>query len=94
MQLLDRLSNPRIGDNVVTWGSEGGAPYVAGVPIGVVDRVVTSPRELSKTVIVDPFVDFSALDVVGVVTNRERRADRRAAEGPGRARSDASGGRR
>jgi rod shape-determining protein MreC len=84
MQLLDRLSNPRIGDDVVTWGSEGGAPYFAGVPIGAVERVVTSPRELSKTVVLDPFVDFSSLDVVGVVVNRERRG----------ARTDASGGRR
>lgn len=104
MQLVDRATNPRIGDNVVTWGSRGGAPYVAGVPIGQVSRVVTSPRELSKTVIIEPFVDFSSLDVVGVVVDAQRPADRprrrRAGNGPGdgpgdrRTRADARGGRR
>jgi rod shape-determining protein MreC len=78
MQLVDRVTNPRIGDTIVTWGSRNGAPYVAGVPIGSVERVVTSPRELSKTVMVRPFVDFSSLDVVGVVVDAQRPGDRRA----------------
>jgi len=77
MQLVDRVTNPRIGDNIVTWGSRNGAPYVAGVPIGSVEKVITSPRELSKTVVVRPFVDFSSLDVVGVVVDAQRPGDRR-----------------
>jgi rod shape-determining protein MreC len=85
MQLVDRATDPQDGDTVVTWGSQGGAPYVAGVPIGSVDQVITSPRELSKTVIVEPFVDYSALDMVGVVVGAER---------PGRDRAAAQGRRR
>lgn len=76
MELVDRVSDPHEGDTVVTWGSRNGAPYVAGVPIGSVERVVTSPRELSKTVVLRPFVDFSSLDLVGVVVDADRPARR------------------
>lgn len=84
MQLVDRVAQPKAGDTVVTWGSRNGAPYVAGVPIGSVEAVRTSPRELSKTVVLEPFVDFSSLDLVGVVASddrRPRRATASAAEG-------------
>lgn len=67
LELVDRATRTRPDDTVVTWGSHGGTPYVAGVPIGSVTKVLTSPRELSKTVLVEPYVDFSALDQVGVV---------------------------
>ncbi len=85
MELVDRVANPGHGDTVVTWGSKGGAPYVAGVPIGSVRQVITSPRELSKTVIVQPYVDFSALDMVGVVVDADgpRKARVRASAPPG-----------
>ncbi len=84
MQLVDRVARPKAGDTVVTWGSRNGAPYVAGVPIGSVETVRTSPRELSKTVVIEPYVDFSSLDLVGVVASddrRPRRATATAAEG-------------
>jgi rod shape-determining protein MreC len=84
MQLVDRVAAPRTGDTVVTWGSRNGAPYVAGVPIGSVTRVVTSPRELSRTVVIEPFVDFSSLDVVGVVVDDQRRLQASGAPGGGR----------
>jgi rod shape-determining protein MreC len=83
MQLVDRATDPKVDDTIVTWGSRHGAPYVAGVPIGSVERVITSPRELSKTVVVRPYVDFSSLDMVGVVVG---------SHGPGaRTRADARG---
>ena len=52
---------------VVTWGSEGGAPYVTGVPVGRVSTVYSSIRETSQRAVIEPFVDFAALDLVGVV---------------------------
>ena len=79
MELVDRVATPEAGDAVLTWGSRNGAPYVAGVPIGSVTRVVTSPRELSKTVILEPYVDFSALDVVGVIVDSDRTRERASA---------------
>jgi len=80
MELVDRIANPKIGDSIVTWGSRNGAPYVAGVPIGSVQKVITSPRELSKTVLVRPYVDFSSLDMVGVVVDAHRPGARTSAD--------------
>jgi rod shape-determining protein MreC len=70
--LVDHTVSPRVGDTVVSWGSRNGAPYVAGVPIGAVVAVHSSPAELTQTAIVQPFVDFSSLDVVAVVTGVEK----------------------
>ncbi|MBM9459293.1 rod shape-determining protein MreC [Nocardioides sp. zg-536] len=67
MELTDRNVVPKVGQQVVTWGSEGGAPYVAGVPIGKVTKVYESLRETSYRSVIEPGVDFTALDLVGVV---------------------------
>lgn len=66
--LVDHTVSPREGDTVVSWGSRNGAPYIAGVPIGEVTSVHSSPAELTETATIDPYVDFSSLDVVAVVT--------------------------
>ncbi len=42
-------------------------PYVAGVPVGRVEKVESSPRQQTRSITVAPYVDFSSLDVVGVV---------------------------
>jgi rod shape-determining protein MreC len=76
LQLADRSATPRRGDVVVTWGSSGGGPYVAGVPVGTVDAVYSSPREQTKQAVIRPLVDFSALDLVGVVVSADTRSDR------------------
>lgn len=68
LSLVDHTVSPREGDRVVTWGSRHGAPYVAGVPVGWVESVRSSPAELTETAQIRPFVDFSSLDVVAVVT--------------------------
>jgi rod shape-determining protein MreC len=68
LSLVDHTVSPRVGDTVVTWGSRNGAPYVAGVPIGTVVDVHSSPADLTQTATVRPFADFSSLDVVAVVT--------------------------
>jgi rod shape-determining protein MreC len=67
--LVDHTAAPREGDVVVTWGSRNGAPYLPGVPIGSVLSVHSSPSELAQTATIRPYVDFSSLDVVGVVTD-------------------------
>ncbi len=67
--LVDHTVSPRAGDVVVTWGSRNGAPYVAGVPVGSVVSVHSSPAELTETASVQPYVDFSSLDLVAVVTS-------------------------
>ncbi|MBM0125549.1 rod shape-determining protein MreC [Pimelobacter simplex] len=67
MELADRNLVPKLGQQVLTWGSEGGSPYVAGVPIGTVGKVYESLRETSYRAVITPAVDFTALDLVGVV---------------------------
>lgn len=76
LDLVDNSVTPKRGDVVVTWGSQGGTPYVAGIPIGRIESVYSTPRELAKHAVIDPFVDFTALDVVGVVVPRDTRGDR------------------
>lgn len=67
LQLADRSVIPQKGQEVFTWGSEGGAPYVAGVPIGEVTHVYESLRDTSYRAVLEPYVDFTSLDLVGVV---------------------------
>lgn len=76
LDLVDSSVTPAQDDVLVTWGSRNGAPYVSGVPIGVVESVFSSPRQLSKKAVIRPFVDFSALDLVGVVVDEKTESDR------------------
>ncbi len=59
LELLDQTVVPAKGETVVTWGSSKGAPYVAGVPIGVVDSVYSSVRDSTQHARITPMVDFS-----------------------------------
>jgi rod shape-determining protein MreC len=76
LDLVDNSVVPSKDDAVVTWGSKDGVPYVAGIPIGRVESVVSSPRQSSRQAVIRPFVDFSALDVVGVVVPKGTTGDR------------------
>jgi len=67
MELLDANADLQPGQRIVTLGSVGGHPYVPGVPIGVVTQVQSTPGALTRTALVRPFAQFTALDVVGVV---------------------------
>jgi rod shape-determining protein MreC len=83
LSLVDHEVSAGVGDTVVSWGSPGGSPYVAGVPIGRVVGVRSSPAELTQTATIRPFVDFSSLDLVGVVTS-SRAAGTQLAQGSSR----------
>lgn len=76
LDLADGSVVPSRDDVVVTWGSRAGAPYVAGIPIGTVRAVYSSPRELAKRAVVEPLVDFTALDLVGIVVPAGTSSDR------------------
>jgi rod shape-determining protein MreC len=76
LDLVDNSVLPSDGDVVVTWGSKNGVPYVAGIPIGRVESVVSSPRQSSRLAVIKPFADFTALDVVGVVVPKGTEGDR------------------
>ena len=76
LQLLDAQSSVARGDRLVSFGSRGAAPYVAGVPVGEVVLVRRSLGTLTRTATVRPFVDFSTLDLVGVVVEPPRKNPR------------------
>ncbi|WP_110239042.1 rod shape-determining protein MreC [Nocardioides gilvus] len=76
LELLDQKLVPAKGDTVVTWGSDGAGPYVPGIPVGQVSDVFASVREQSHRAVIVPFVNFSALDVVGVVVAADTTSDR------------------
>ncbi|MEU4826899.1 rod shape-determining protein MreC [Actinomadura sp. NPDC023710] len=66
-QLLDAAAPIKVGQRIVTLGSQGQRPYVPGVPIGVVERIERSTSGLTRTAYIRPFVRFTSLDVVAVV---------------------------
>jgi rod shape-determining protein MreC len=83
LQLVDQAEAPARGDTIVTWGSKGGAPYVSGVPIGRVTAVYASLRESSQRAVISPYVDFGALDLVGIVVPSGTHSDRGVIEADG-----------
>lgn len=83
LRLVDQSVVPADDDTVVTWGSDGAAPYVAGVPIGRVSEVYSSLRDSSQRAVIEPFVDFAALDLVGVVVPSGSESDRAVIEADG-----------
>jgi rod shape-determining protein MreC len=66
-QLLNANAPLWPGQRLVTLGSQGDRPYVPGVPIGTVERVVKTPGSLTRTAYIRPFAHFTSLDVVAVV---------------------------
>jgi len=76
LDLVDSSAMPVKGDVVATWGSPDGVPYVAGIPIGKVGKVYASPRTMAVHAEVTPFVNFGALDLVGVVVPSGDKSDR------------------
>ncbi|WP_395694489.1 rod shape-determining protein MreC [Nocardioides sp.] len=83
LELVDESAVPARGDEVVTWGSEAGGPYVSGVPVGQVTQVYSSVRESAQRAVIDPYVDFGSLDLVGVVVPSGTASDRSVIEADG-----------
>jgi rod shape-determining protein MreC len=67
LQVFDAGAVLQPGQQLVTFGSVHGRPYVPGVPVGVITRVQASATSLTKVAMVRPYADDSALGVVGVV---------------------------
>jgi rod shape-determining protein MreC len=76
LEVFDASAVLRPGQQLVTFGSVGGRPYVPGVPVGVITRVVVNASALTKIAYVRPFADDAALGVVGVVVVPPRRNPR------------------
>ncbi|PWN04432.1 rod shape-determining protein MreC [Nocardioides silvaticus] len=67
LRLVDNTVLPEQGQQVVTWGSEGTGPYVAGIPIGEVSKVYEDIRAGTYRAVLEPYVDFTSLGDLAVV---------------------------
>jgi rod shape-determining protein MreC len=67
LSLFDANAVLAPGQQVVTYASVGDQPQVPGVPVGTVVSVSGGAGALTQTAMIQPFADFSALGVVGVV---------------------------
>jgi rod shape-determining protein MreC len=70
--LLGSQNVLRVGDQLVSFASVGDRPFVPEVPIGRITRIVPTPGQLYRTAIVQPYVDYTSLDFVGVVVSTPR----------------------
>ncbi|MCI0686510.1 MAG: rod shape-determining protein MreC [Sporichthyaceae bacterium] len=76
LELLNPQARLRPGDRLVTFGSHAGRPYVPGVPIGEVTAVNLATNGPSRRVQIQPFVQFTRLDQVGIVIEQPRQNPR------------------
>ena len=72
LRLLDPTSPVKEGDQLVTFGSPDGKPYVAGLPLGTVTGMRGEPGQADRVAVVAPAARMGALDVVGVVVTSPR----------------------
>ena len=66
-QLLNQSATLQKGDPLLTFGSRRDRPFIPGIPMGIITEVKGAAGSLTRTAVVKTYVNFSALDVVGVV---------------------------
>ncbi len=67
VRFFDPQADIAVGTPLLTFGSQSGGPFVPGVPVGSVVAVRATPGAVTRTAMVKPYVDFAALETVGVV---------------------------
>lgn len=72
LQMLSSAAQLKPGEAVVTGPSQGSQPYAPGIPVGRVTRLVSINGGLAEAADVRPYVNYSALSVVGIVIQQAR----------------------
>jgi rod shape-determining protein MreC len=67
LNMLNSSSVIRVGEQLVTAPSTSSQDYVPGVPVGTITKVVIRNGSLTAAAEVKPFVDYTALGVVGII---------------------------
>jgi rod shape-determining protein MreC len=67
LQLLDAAGTIKKGDQLLTLGSDGNRPFVAGIPVGQVISVNDTTASLTQEANVKGFVSLNNLGVVSVI---------------------------
>lgn len=76
LQVLDTHVALTPGQQLVTSASVHDRPYVPGVPVGTVSRVLNRAGTLTARALVRPYVNFASLGVVGIVIEPPKRSPR------------------
>jgi len=66
-QMLSSTAALKVGSQFVTSSSAKNRSFVPGVPVGVVSKILNRAGSLTAIAMVRPYVNFSALGIVGVV---------------------------
>ena len=72
VEFFDPQLKLTVGQPVLTLGSADASTSVPGVPVGVISKVVATPGQLTRTVLVRTYVDATAVDTVGIVVRPVR----------------------
>ena len=67
-QLLDPTGEIKVGDILIARGSDGGRPFVPGVPVGIVTSIITNPSAIVQSANVKALANLNSLGVISVVT--------------------------
>ena len=72
VQFFDPQLKLTVGAPVLTLGTADAATSVPGVPVGTITRILDTPGQLTRTVLVTPYVQETSLDTVGIVVQPVR----------------------
>ena len=67
LQLLDATGEIKVGDTLVARGSQGGRPFVPGVPVGTVTTVQSNASSITQNADVTSSTNLEKLSIVAVV---------------------------
>jgi rod shape-determining protein MreC len=67
LQLLDATGDIKVGDKLVARGSEGGRPFVPGVPVGSVIEVQSNSSSITQNADVEASANLNRIGIVAVV---------------------------
>ena len=69
LQLLDATGEIKVGDKLVARGSEGGRPFVPGVPVGTVIEVQSNSSAITQNADVRASANLNQIGIVAVVVS-------------------------
>ncbi len=69
LQLLDATGEIKVGDKLVARGSEGGRPFVPGVPVGSVIEVQSNASSITQNADVEASANLNRIGIVAVVVS-------------------------
>lgn len=67
VEFFDPQLKLTIGQPVLTLGTADASTSVPGVPVGKISKVLATPGQLTRTVLVTTYVDETSVDTVGIV---------------------------